>query len=73
MSPWITGQRGMRSSETTWLPEEIELAPDWVRDEFVRLPEECRAWLDTQQPPSAADALPKRTRGRRGRHRKNAD
>ncbi len=61
----------MRPSESTWMPEEIELAPDWVQEEVVRLPEECRAWLDSQQPPLPSDPPPKRGRGRRGRRRKS--
>ncbi len=73
MVPWNSGQRSMRPSESTWLPEEIELAPDWVQEEVLRMPEECKAWLASQVPPTASEAPIKRGRGRRGRRRKNAE
>lgn len=72
MSPWIAGQKGISPTESTWMPEEIELAPEWVREEYLRPPEECRAWLDSQQLPSSAASSPKRGRGRRGRRPRGA-
>lgn len=61
----------MRPSESTWLPEEIELAPEWVQDEVLRGPEEFRQWLSDQTPPGSGNAPTKRGRGgRRGRRRK---
>ncbi len=71
VSPWGTGQRGMRPSESTWLPEEIELAPDWVQEEILRQPEECREWLADHTPPKPPSSPTRRGRGgRRGRQPK---
>lgn len=68
---WSTWQRGVRPSECTWLPEEIELAPEWVQEEILLAPEEFRQWLADQTPPSSGGASPRRGRGgRRGRRRK---
>lgn len=72
MSPWTTWQRCVKATESTWLPEEIALAPEWVQEEFLRSPEECRAWLESHQAPVQADAQRASGRRRRGRRRKEA-
>ncbi len=66
MSPWGVGRRGHRPSDTTWMPEEIELAPEWVQEEIQRTPEELRQWLaSSHDQPASREAVPRRGRGGR--------
>lgn len=68
MSPWDPRRRGSRSIDLTWMPDELELAPDWVREEVTKAPKEFQDWLSTQQPINEMQIETKRTRGgRRGR------
>lgn len=68
MSPWGARRRGSRPAELTWMPDELELAPDWVREEVMMAPKEFREWLSNQYPAGETMAETKRTGGgRRGR------
>jgi len=61
----------VRLADITWMPDELELAPDWVREEVVDTPKELQVWLASQYPVSEEGGEPKQTRGgRRGRKRR---
>ena len=64
MAPWGVGRRGYRPADTTWLPEEIDLAPDWVQEEIQRAPRELREWLavSLEQQPAKSGAVSRRRR-----------
>lgn len=68
MSVWGSWKRGIRPSDATWMPEEVELAPDWLRDELLESPEELKNWLTSQVAFGTGQRPAKRGRGgRRGR------
>ncbi len=73
MSPWGFGRRGARPTDITWMPEDLELAPDWIREQVVDEPEQLREWLTDQIVAGAQveTGRPVRTarRGRRPKHR----
>lgn len=68
MSTWQPGYRAFMSADATWLAEDVELAPDWVRDEMTDSAEDLRSWMSTQGwvPASASESTVRRP-GRRGR------
>ena len=71
MRSWNTRRRSLKSTEITWMPEDIALAPDWLQDEILRAPEELKQWLASQRPLSDNGRAPKECRqGKRGRRRK---
>ncbi len=68
MAFWDARRRGARPADLTWMPDELELAPDWVREEILSAPKELQEWLHTQYPAAAMTDRAKRTRGgRRGK------
>ena len=67
MSPWNTGQRGARPTDITWTPEDVELAPEWLREEILGATEELRSWLAGQKPSPDQPCSSKRRRGKRTR------
>jgi len=68
VSPWDARRRFVRFADITWMPDELELAPDWVREEVVDASKDLRTWLSSQYPVSEEGGEPKRPRGgRRGR------
>jgi len=71
VSSGIFGRREMRPAETTWMPEDIELGPDWVREEILRSTRELREWMSDQIRPTGGSKGPSRSGGaRRGRRPK---
>ncbi len=69
MTVWSSWRRGIRPADITWMPEEVELAPDWVREEIVERPHELQDWLSSQVGPAGEprpeQPQPVRRRGRR--------
>lgn len=51
------------------MPEDIELAPDWLQEEILREPEQLREWLSGQTALAQQDGqpLPQVRATRRGR------
>jgi hypothetical protein len=52
------------------MPEEVELAPDWVREEIEGPPQELQDWLSAQVLPSGTEHPEKPRTVRRGRRPK---
>jgi hypothetical protein len=68
VSPWDSRRRGVRSIDLTWMPDELELAPDWVKEEVTMAPKELQNWLSTQLPINDTRIENSRPKGgRRGR------
>ncbi len=42
------------------MPEEVDLAPEWLREEILGGSEEVRAWLSSQHSPKDGSGLGKR-------------
>lgn len=51
------------------MPEEVELAPDWVREEILEIPHELEDWLSGQVVVPGPEH-PVKQPGRRGRRPK---
>lgn len=69
MTEWNSWRRGIRPVDITWMPEEVELAPDWVREEILGGPEELQGWLSDHKP-AAGGGQPAKPKSRRGRRPK---
>lgn len=67
---WDSWRRGIRPADITWMPEEVELAPDWVREEINESPQELQDWLAGQVVMPDPTRPVKRQAGRRGRRPK---
>jgi hypothetical protein len=68
VSTWQPGYRAFMSADATWMAEDVELAPDWVRSEMDDSAEDLRSWMSTQGwAPASAGENPVRRPGRRGR------
>jgi len=67
---WSSWRRGIRPVDITWMPEEVELAPDWVREEIIESPQELQDWLSGQVLVPGPKRPVKPQAGRRGRRPK---
>ncbi len=70
MTFWDSWRRGIRPADITWMPEEVELAPDWVREEINESPPALQEWLAAKVIGSDPTQPVKRHTGRRGRRPK---
>ncbi len=70
MTFWDSWRRGIRPADITWMPEEVELAPDWVREEINESPLELQDWLAGQVIIPDPTRPAKKQGGRRGRRPK---
>ena len=70
MSQWNSWRRGIRPADITWMPEEVELAPDWVREEVLDTPQELQDWLSSHVAPNSGENPQPKPRPRRGRRPK---
>ena len=67
---WDSWRRGIRPADITWMPEEVELAPDWVREEINGSPQELQDWLAGQVVITDQELPAKQQPKRRGRRPK---
>jgi hypothetical protein len=68
VSTWQPGYRAFISTDATWMAEDVELAPDWVRDEMNDSAQDLREWMSSQGwVPAVPGEGAARRPGRRGR------
>ena len=68
VSVWQFGRRALLSADASWMAEDLEMAPDWLREEMKDSTEDLQVWLSTQgRAPGSQQSAPVRVPGRRGR------